>query len=114
VGAATWKSFVRQPGNLWLVYNQAKTFRVLPCEVLRMQGDPLAEYSLNNAVWLFGSALEAELSKNPKPDKETRKEQQRRTRILDRWIPKASDATGGKAEEVNRPASAFRTPTPTK
>jgi hypothetical protein len=111
VGAATSRSFASNSGNLWLLYQQAKTFKVLPSDLLFIHDDPVAAYSLNNAVWLFGTSLEAELERNPRPDKETRKEQQRRTRILNRWIPKAPAAE--QEEQPSKPTGKFREPRPT-
>lgn len=91
------------------MYNQAKTWKCMPSELLSIHDDPLAAYSFNNAVWLFGMELEAELNKPAKPDKDSKKEEQRRTRVLNKWIPKAP----GAPEQV-KPASQFATPRPTK
>lgn len=81
----------------------------MPSDLLGIRDDPLTAYNLNNAVWFFGTSLDNALNENPKPGKEERKEQQRRTRILDRWIPKAPDAP-----EPEKPRRAFAEPKVTK
>jgi hypothetical protein len=61
-------------------------------------GSEIAAYCFNRAVWLFGSALQAELDALPpsKSRNETtrkRDEEKGRARILQKWIPsKATDA----------------------
>ncbi len=95
-----------------MVYNQAKTWRVMPSQLMHIHDDPLTAWSLNNAVWLFGMSLESALNESPRPTKEDRKEEQRRTRILNKWIPQAS---GAAPEEPKPPAKGkFREPKITK
>ena len=85
----------------------------MPSQLLFIDDDPLAAWNLNNAVWMFGSALNHELEKNPTPDKESKKEEQRRTRIIVRWLPKAP---GAAPDEEPKPVKKgqFRDPKPTK
>ena len=79
-------SFVDSPSKLWLLYNQSKSFKCRPSDILFVE-DELAAYSLNNAVWVFGTALEAAL--NAVHDKDPKREQAKRQRVLEKWIPEA-------------------------
>jgi hypothetical protein len=72
-------------------------------------GSEIAEYTFNMAVWTFGSTLQHELdsvksrAKNPKAAEQ--EEQAMRARVLDRWLPKVSDA-----EPKAKPAHQFADP----
>jgi hypothetical protein len=103
-----------------MMYNQAKTWRVLPSQLLFMDpDDAIAAYSFNTAVWLFGTALENELNRNPKPTRDERKEEQRRTRILNKWLrdPEPEEPKAPGAPEESKPvapARRFAEPRPTR
>lgn len=84
----------------------------MPSDLMHIHDDPVTAWSLNNSVWLFGMSLENALNKDPRPSKEEKKEELRRTRILNKWIPKAP----GAAPEESKPApkGKFREPKLTK
>jgi len=59
-------------------------------------GSEWAAFCFNRAVWIFGSALQQELDEVKSTSKDERQrlreEEAGRTRVLDRWLPKVSDA----------------------
>jgi hypothetical protein len=74
-------------------------------------GSEIAEYTFNNAVVTFGSALEAALDEVEAPstlkDGKARQayEKAMRLRVLKHWLPKVSDA-----EPETKPAHQFADP----
>ena len=83
-----------------------------PSDLLFIHDDYIAAWSLNNAVWVFGMSLENALNENPRPSKEDKKEELRRARIIERWIPKAPGAAPEEPKLVKR--GQFREPKITK
>ena len=106
MGAATSSRFASKPTNLWFYYNQAKTWRVTPSSLLFLDDwDQVAAHSFNNAVFAFGTALEAALA--DVKDKDDKRAELKRQRLLKAWLgiedSKAPDAP-------KKPATAYRTP----
>ena len=66
-----------------MLFNQAKEWGKTPSELLFIQ-DPMLAWSINNSVYAFGSALQAELDSvtGKKPEQVAKK----RKRVLDQWL----------------------------
>lgn len=86
---------------LWLLWRQAETWGCKPSDILHVEDDWQAAYTIDQAVWNFGSALQAALDKavdNPKMKDKQRKRAQEK--VFSKWLP------GGQAD-----TSRFRDPT---
>lgn len=78
---------------LWEAHNLAKTYRVRPSELYDID-DPMAAFCFDRAVARFGNALSAELEGVHEPkDKDGKKTEAKRLRILRKWIPETSAAS---------------------
>jgi hypothetical protein len=74
---------------LWQLYNQAETWGKLPSEILFLT-DWIDCYTVNQAVWNFGKALEAALAEAEEKGKTQQGKTARRKLVLDTWLnPKA-------------------------
>lgn len=76
---------------LWQTYQQAKFYRCRASELLGID-HPIAAYFLDRAVFAFGSALSAELESIEGENKSEIERKQ--LRVLEKWVPKAVDASG--------------------
>jgi hypothetical protein len=65
----------------------AKLYKETPSELLNIT-DPIERFCLNRAIHYFGSSLENEL--NSVNEKTAKASEQKRQRILQKWIPEAS------------------------
>lgn len=86
---------------LWLLWRQAESWGCRPSEILHITEDWQAAYTVDQAVWNFGAALQAALDKatsNPKMKERERKKAQ--DKVFSKWLP------GGQAD-----TSRFRDPT---
>jgi hypothetical protein len=102
-----------------MAWKMSQKLKVTPAELYHvgddlvgpyLLGKDIARFCFNRSVWYFGASLEMELEsvQSNAKDAKVRQmyEEQQRTRILDAWIPKASDAETPKA----KPATKFRDP----
>lgn len=82
---------MRNSHLLWQTYQQTKHYGCRASELLLID-HPVAAYFFDRAVYTFGSTLAAELeSIKGKDEKEI---EGKRLRVIERWLPKAVDATG--------------------
>lgn len=79
----------------------------MPSELLFIR-DPVAAYSLNNAVWSFGTALEEALSAASDGEKNENKAEAKRKQVMERYLP--SVAKPGATDAPKKPAAAFADP----
>lgn len=78
-----WASFVTNWEQAWLLYNQAKSWNKTPAELLSVEDAYLA-YCVNNSIYAFGTALDAELESVTGKKKE--EVARKRSRIVDKWL----------------------------
>lgn len=77
---------MKQPALVWRAYRQAHEWRCRPSDLFDIEDRRLA-YQFDQAVWMFGGALQSELDA---VEGKTKQERQRKTdAIIQRWIPEA-------------------------
>lgn len=74
---------------MWTLYRQATTWRTRPSDLLAIE-DRYVAYCLDEAVAMFGNALTGELESVH--EKTAKKSEQKRQRILDKWLGTESNA----------------------
>lgn len=82
-----WPSFVRDSRQSWLLYSNAKQWKVRPSQLLDIE-DAYVAYCLDEAIGYFGSQLEFELDKasSGKESKGERSAKMKRQSVLDRVL----------------------------
>ena len=71
---------------MWLLYQQAKTWKKLPSEVLQLT-DPFVSFTVDQAVWSFGSALQGALDESEKGKKNDRQREAAHKKVFRKWLP---------------------------
>lgn len=74
-----------------MLYRQAEQWSTRPSEILRVT-DWMAAYSIDQAVWNFGTALQAALDKAEDEGKNKNQKRRKREQVLKKWLP------GGQAD----------------
>lgn len=81
----TWRPFVANPLQVWLLWQKSKATASRPSEFLWLDPGSYEAYCLDEAVIYFGLTLENMLeSAGQKPGKEERRAEMARKHILDR------------------------------
>src|SRR5687768_4372085 len=91
----TWPDFARNRLLLWTLFQQAKAWKKLPSELLHLgpNADWIDAYSIDQAVWSFGNALQSALDDSEKNCKSERQRTNARTRVFAQWLPEATAGT---------------------
>lgn len=84
---------------LWETYQQTKHYRCRASELLAIE-NPIAAYFLDRAVHAFGSALSGEIEAIK--GKNNEEIERKRLRVIEKWLPKAVDASGKSANSGTR------------
>lgn len=78
---------MQSPGLLWEAYNVASDFSCRPSALYDVR-NPVEAFAFDRSVYIFGSALKAELESVN--EKTAAASKNKRQRILQKWIPEAS------------------------
>lgn len=85
---------------MWEIYQQAEKWSKLPSEILFIE-EWFDARSVNQAVWHFGTSLEAALNQAGSKEKTEKGKQARREAVLMQWL-----STGKTAKRYRDPVSA--------
>lgn len=88
---------MQNPRLLWELYQLTKHYRCRASELMAIE-DPIVAYQFDRAVFFFGNTLSSELE--AVEGKEKSEIEGKRLRVLQRWIPKAVDASGKATSEL--------------
>lgn len=85
--------------RLWEAWRLSKTYHCRPSELYGIE-HPVQQLFFDRAVWLFGSAVEADLNKASEKAKKTSQAQAARARVLAKWL--GDENAGFRKPEITR------------
>ncbi len=93
---------------MWSLRVLSKDLQTRPSDLLAIR-NPLVRYYFDHAVWLFGSAVEADLEEAGRKAKNERLATARRLMAMNRWVP-SKDGKGIFRDPASRtPGKGFGT-----
>lgn len=104
-GRLTWPDFVHKPHLLWMVYQQAKAWHCRPSEVLYLSDDWMMMFSVDQAVWTFGSALENALEEAAASAKKESGKERARQKVIRQWLPGLESSKNQRFRDPGQEAS---------